>query len=68
MKKLLSVLLVSVLVVSFLVGVMATEAQAKKGECYYYCDGIYWMQCCPGNFPHPTQGGQNCWWTGTYCA
>ncbi len=67
MKKLLSLVLVTVLVVSFMFGAMATTSQAGQGDCFYRCDGIYWMKCCPGNFPTPTSGG-NCVWTGTYCA
>lgn len=69
MKKLLSVILVAVLVASFVFTVMATDSQAKTGgDCYYECQGIYYMYCCPPGKIHIDGGGMYCTFTGWYCA
>ena len=67
MKKLFSLALVAVLVASFVFGVMATDSQAKQGECRYECQDIYWMRCCPPGQTSPASGPA-CVWTGYYCA
>ena len=47
MKKFLSVFLVTVLVASFMVGLMATDSQADVPiKCWIECRGVYAVECC----------------------
>ena len=68
MKKLLSIVLVSVLVVSFLFGAMVTDGYAKKNPCRVFCDdnGAQW-ECCPPGMITPDFNEDGCRLTGLWC-
>ena len=47
MKKVLSVILVTMLAASFIVGALATESQADVPiKCWTECRGVYAVECC----------------------